>query len=195
MKVRDLMHKGVEIMAPDTPVTKLAKKMRDKDIGAIPVGSNGQLVGMVTDRDITLRAVANGRDPSQLTAEDVMTKGVVCCSELDKVRDVLHIMEEKQIRRVPVIDENEQVVGMVSLGDISKAAPGKAREILHAVAAHHALKDAARRRRRLALRVQKLDTTPICGINLQLVPRRVRTGMFEARSLKMRAARANGSKE
>jgi CBS domain-containing protein len=138
MKVRDLMHKGVEIMAPDTPVTKLAKKMREKDVGAIPVGSNGQLVGMVTDRDITVRAVANGKDLSQLTAQDVMTKGVVCCRDTDKVRDVLHIMEEKQIRRVPVTDENERVIGMVSLGDISKATPGKAREVLRAVAAHHA---------------------------------------------------------
>ena len=67
-----------------------------------------------------------------------MTKGVVCCRDTDKVRDLLHVMEEKQIRRVPVIDENDGVVGMVSLGDISKAAPGKAREVLQAVAAHHA---------------------------------------------------------
>jgi CBS domain-containing protein len=138
MKVRDLMHDGVEIMAPDTPVTKLAKKMREKDIGAIPIGSNGELLGMVTDRDITVRAVANGKDLSQLTAQDVMTKGVVCCRDTDKVRDVLHIMEEKQIRRVPVTDENERVIGMVGLGDISHGAPGKARELLQAVAAHHA---------------------------------------------------------
>jgi CBS domain-containing protein len=138
MKVRDLMHKGVEIMAPDTPVTKLAKKMREKDIGAIPVGANGKLLGMVTDRDITVRAVANGKDLSQLTAQDVMTKGVVCCRDTDKVRDVLQIMEKKQIRRVPVTDENERVVGMVSLGDISQGLPGKAREVLQAVAAHHA---------------------------------------------------------
>jgi CBS domain-containing protein len=138
MRVRDLMHTGVEIMAPDTPVTQLAKKMREKDIGAIPIGSNGQLVGMVTDRDITLRAVANGKDPNQLTAQEVMTKGVVCCRDTDKVRDVLDIMEGKQIRRVPVTDENERVLGMVSLGDISKAVPGKAREVLQAVAAHHA---------------------------------------------------------
>lgn len=139
MKVRDLMHRGVEIMAPETPVTKLAKKMREKDIGAIPVGNNGQLVGMVTDRDITVRAVANGKDISQLTAQDVMTKGVVCCRDTDKVRDVLHIMEEKQIRRVPVTDEQERVIGMVSLGDISKSIPGKvAGEVLQAVAAHHA---------------------------------------------------------
>jgi CBS domain-containing protein len=138
MKVRDLMHKGVEIMAPDTPVTKLAKMMREKDIGAIPVGANGKLLGMVTDRDITVRAVANGKDLSQLTAQDVMTKGVVCCRDTDKVRDVLQIMEKKQIRRVPVTDENERVVGMVSLGDISQGLPGKAREVLQAVAAHHA---------------------------------------------------------
>jgi CBS domain-containing protein len=139
MKVRDLMHKGVEIMPPDTLVTNLAKKMREKDIGAIPIGSNGQLIGMVTDRDITVRAVANGKDLSQLTAQDVMTKGVVCCRDTDKVRDVLHIMEEKQIRRVPVTDENERVVDMVSLGDISKAVPGKAAgEVLQAVASHHA---------------------------------------------------------
>ena len=106
MKVRNLMHKGVEIMTPDTPVTKLAKKMREKDIGAIPVGSNGKLVGMVTDRDITVRAVAKGKDLTQLTAQDVMTKGVVCCRDTDKVRDVLHIMEEKQIRRVAVTNSS-----------------------------------------------------------------------------------------
>jgi CBS domain-containing protein len=138
MKVRDLMHEGIEMMAPDTPVIKLAKKMREKDIGAIPVGDNGKVLGIVTDRDITVRAVASGKDLSQVTAQDVMTKGVVCCRDTDKVRDVLQIMEKKQIRRVPVTDENERVVGMVSLGDISQGMPGKAREVLQAVAAHHA---------------------------------------------------------
>ena len=139
MKVCDLMHKGVEIMPPETPVAKLAKKMLDKDIGAIPVGANGQLVGMVTDRDITIRAVANGKDISQLTAQDIMTKGIVCCRDTAKVRDVLHMMEEKQIRRVPVVDEAAQVVGMVSMGDISKAMPDKAAgEVIRAVSAHHA---------------------------------------------------------
>jgi CBS domain-containing protein len=133
MKIRDLMHKGVEIMPPDTPVSKLAKAILEKDIGAIPVGSNGKLVGMVTDRDITIRAVANGKDVSN------MTKGVVCCSDTAKVRDVLHTMEEKQIRRAPVVDEAAQVVGMVSIGDISKAMPEKtAGEVMRAVSAHHA---------------------------------------------------------
>ena len=137
MKVRDLMHKGVEIMPPDTPVTKLAKKMREMDIGAIPVGSNGELVGMVTDRDITVRAVANGKDISQLTAHDVMTKGVFCCRDTARVRDVVQMMEEKKIRRVPVTDEKDHVIGMISLGDISGA--GKmTREVMKAVSAHHA---------------------------------------------------------
>jgi CBS domain-containing protein len=138
MKVCDLMHKGIEIMPPDTPVTKLANKMREKDIGAIPVGSNGQLVGMVTDRDIIVRAVANGKDLSQLTAQDVMTNGVTCCRDTDKVRDVLNVMEEKQIRRVPVTDEDDKVVGIVSIGDISAAMSGKAAgEVMKAVSAHH----------------------------------------------------------
>ena len=139
MKIRDLMHKGVETMPPDTPITKLAKKMLDKDIGAILVGTKDQLVGVVTDRDITVRAVANGKDLTTLTAEDVMTKGVVCCRDTEKVRDVMRTMEAKQIRRIPVVDEHEHLVGMISLGDISDVMPDKATgEIMKAVSAHHA---------------------------------------------------------
>jgi CBS domain-containing protein len=138
MKVRDLMHKGVEVVSPDTPIVKLAKQMREKDIGAIPVGSNGQLLGMVTDRDITIRAVANGKDISNLKAQDVMTKSVVCCRDTEKIRDAVHTMEAKQIRRLPVLDENSHLVGMISLGDISQAMPEKiAGEVMKAVSAHH----------------------------------------------------------
>lgn len=123
----------------DTPVTKLAKKMLEKDIGAIPVGSKDQLLGMVTDRDITVRAVANGKDITKLTAQDVMTKDVVCCRDTEKIRDVMHTMETKQIRRMPVIDENSHLVGMVSLGDICQVMPDRrAGEVMKAVSAHHA---------------------------------------------------------
>ncbi len=139
MKVRDLMHKGVETMPLDTPVTKLARRMLEKDIGAIPVGTKDQLLGIVTDRDITVRGVANGRDLTTLTAQDVMTKGVVCCHDTQKVRDVMHTMEAKQIRRIPVVDEHEHLVGMISLGDISQAMPDKVTgEVMKAVSAHHA---------------------------------------------------------
>ena len=75
MKIRDLMHRGIEVMSPETPLAKLAQKMRDLDVGAIPVGTKEALEGIVTDRDIALRAVANGKDVSKLTAADVMTKG------------------------------------------------------------------------------------------------------------------------
>ena len=137
MKVRDLMHIGVEIMPPETSIAKLAKKMRELDVGAIPIGSNGKLIGIVTDRDITLRAVAGGKDLSQLTAHDVMTKGVVCCRDTARLRDVVHMIEEKKIRRVPVTDEEENVIGMVALGDIS-AAGKMTRKVMQAVSAHHA---------------------------------------------------------
>jgi len=139
MKIRELMHKGVEVMPPETPLAKLAQKMRDKDIGAVAIGTQDTLQGIVTDRDITVRAVANGNDMSQLTAADVMTKGAICCREDAKARDVLRTMEEKRIRRVPVLDDKQHAVGMISLGDISQGLSGKlTAEVMKAVAAHHA---------------------------------------------------------
>ncbi|MCK9911865.1 CBS domain-containing protein, partial [Microbacteriaceae bacterium K1510] len=87
----------IEVMPPETPLAKLAMRMREKDIGAIPVGTKDELQGIVTDRDIAVRAVANGRDLANLTAADIMTKGAICCREDEKVRDVLKMMEQKQI--------------------------------------------------------------------------------------------------
>ncbi len=140
MKVKEMMHNGVEWASPETPVTTLAKKMLEQDIGAIPVGENDRLVGMVTDRDITLRAVAkaDGKDLSKLTARDVMTKGVIWCRDSDNTADAARLMETKNVRRLPVIDEHKRMVGMLSLGDISHAAPQRiAAEVTKAVSAHH----------------------------------------------------------
>jgi CBS domain-containing protein len=140
MKVKEMMHKGVEWVSPETPVTTLAKKMLKQDIGAIPIGENDRLVGMVTDRDITLRAVAkaDGKDLSKLTARDVMTKGVIWCRDGDNAADAARLMETKNVRRLPVIDEHKRMVGMLSLGDISHAAPQRiAAEVTKAVSAHH----------------------------------------------------------
>lgn len=122
MKVKDAMHDGAEWVSPDTPLTEVAKKMKALDCGSIPVGENDKLVGMVTDRDIACRAVADGRDCSQVTARDVMTAGIVFCRDTEDLDDAMRIMEQKQIRRLPVIDENKRMVGMLSLGDISQAA-------------------------------------------------------------------------
>ena len=138
MKVHEMMHKGVESVPPETPVAMVAKKMMQHDIGAIPVGENDQLIGMVTDRDIILRAVANGKDISKLTARDVMTKGMIYCQDSEDVGDAVRIMESKKIRRLPVLNENKRMVGMLSLGDVSHAASHEiAAVVMKAVSAHH----------------------------------------------------------
>jgi len=141
MKAKEAMHKGVEWVSPDTPVTALAKKMLEQDVGAIPIGENDRLIGIVTDRDITLRAVANGKDVSGLTARDVMTKGIVWCRDIDEVNQAANVMQTKQVRRLPVIDQNKRMVGILSVGDISHAASKRtAAEVARAVSAHHGSK-------------------------------------------------------
>jgi len=139
MQVKEAMHAGVEWVEPNTPVSTIAQKMRDLDIGAIPVCEKDHLVGMITDRDITCRAVAKGTDLSKLTASDVMTKDVVYCRDTEDLQDAIHIMEDKQIRRMPAIDENKRMVGMLSLGDISHAvSQALSGEVIKAVSDHHA---------------------------------------------------------
>lgn len=139
MKVREAMHEGVEWAGPDTSVNDLARRMREEDIGAIPIGENDRLIGMVTDRDIVIRGFVDGRDISSLTARDVMTEGIVYCRANEELGDALRIMEEKKLRRLPVIDENKRMVGILSMGDVSSAASHElAGELASAVSAHHA---------------------------------------------------------
>ena len=138
MKVKDMMHKGVECVSPDTAIDAIARKMRELDVGAIPVASNGSLVGMITDRDITIRCVAGNEAMSKIKAKDVMTSGVVYCRDNEDVEDAVRIMEGKQVRRLPVLDESMRMVGMVSLGDISHAlSQDLTGEVTRAVTAHH----------------------------------------------------------
>ena len=138
MKVMEAMHKGAEWVSPETPLAQIAQMMRNLDIGCLPVGKNDRLVGMVTDRDIICRGLADSSNPSKLTAENVMTKGIVYCKAEEDLEDALHIMEEKQIRRLPVIDDNKRMVGMLSLGDISHSVPRDlSGEVISAVSAHH----------------------------------------------------------
>jgi CBS domain-containing protein len=136
--VKSAMHNGAEWVGPQTSVTEIAKRMRELDVGSIPVGENDRLIGMVTDRDIICRGVANGGDISKLTARDVMTKGIVYCRDRDSIDEALGIMESKQVRRLPVIDDNKRMVGILSFGDISHAAPTRqAGELMAACSAHH----------------------------------------------------------
>jgi CBS domain-containing protein len=139
MKVQKAMHKGVEWVDPDTPVAEIARLMRKHDIGAIPIGENDHLIGMVTDRDIVCKGLAkNGVDASRATARDVMTPGIHCCREDDDLSKAVQHMEQLQIRRLPVINANKRMVGMLSLGDLSQAAPSDVlSECVRSVAAHH----------------------------------------------------------
>jgi CBS domain-containing protein len=139
MKVKEAMHNGVEWVAPQTPIAEIARRMRDLDIGAIPVGENDRLIGMVTDRDIACRAVANGADLRALTARDVMSKGIIYCRDSEELEDAMRIMEQKQVRRLPVINDQKRMVGILSLGDIADATPHElSGEVVAAVSAHHA---------------------------------------------------------
>jgi len=138
MKVKDVMHTDVEWVTPDMPIMELAKKMREQDIGAVPVGENDKVIGMVTDRDITCRAVAEGSDPSATKVREVMTEKVTFCMEDEDLEEAAHTMEQKQIRRLPVLNQDKRMVGMLSLGDISHAASHElSGEVVEAVTGHH----------------------------------------------------------
>jgi CBS domain-containing protein len=139
MKVKDVMHKGVDWVSPDTPVTELAKLMREHDIGAIPIGENDRLIGMVTDRDIVCKGLAQDSfDASRTTARDVMTPGIHCCRDDDDLAKAVRHMEKLQVRRLPVINKSRRMIGILSLGDISNSAPGDLlSECVKSVSAHH----------------------------------------------------------
>jgi len=120
MKVKDVMTKGVECVRPDDSVKDAATKMKDMDVGPMPVcGDNGKLAGMITDRDIAVRAVAEGHDPRSCKVKDVMTPDVVWCFEDDDVSEASRMMKEKQVRRLVVLNRDKRLVGIVSLGDLA----------------------------------------------------------------------------
>jgi CBS domain-containing protein len=128
--VRDVMTEQVTIVRPDAPLQDVARIMRDEDIGSVPVADNDTLVGMVTDRDIVVRGVANGGVEST-TARDVMSPQIRYCLEDQSVDEALRDMGDLQLRRLPVVDRNMHVVGIVSLGDLSRGAqPAEAGESL-----------------------------------------------------------------
>jgi CBS domain-containing protein len=139
MKVKDAMHKGVDWVSPDTPISEMAKLMCEHDIGAIPIGENDRLIGMVTDRDIVCKGLAEESiDLREATARDVMTPGIHCCREDDDLAKAVRHMEELRVRRLAVVNKNKRMVGILSLGDISRTAPSDLlSECVKSVSAHH----------------------------------------------------------
>ena len=119
MTLEDLMTPGVEVIAPEATLQQAAAKMRRLNIGPLPVCEGDQLVGMLTDRDITVRAVAEGCDPRTTTVREAMTPDTAYCFEDQPLEDALQTMERYQIRRLPILSREKRLVGMVSLGDLA----------------------------------------------------------------------------
>jgi CBS domain-containing protein len=121
--VADVMTRGVRSMSPSDSVARAAQAMDELNVGVIPVCEGEKLVGMVTDRDIIVRGVAQERDIKSTKLADVMSTNVRCAKEDQDVDEVLSQMAETQIRRMPVVDQQERLVGIVSLGDIADKDP------------------------------------------------------------------------
>jgi CBS domain-containing protein len=119
MQLRDVMTRDVDVVRPDASIREAAGKMRSIDVGLVPVCDGQRLVGMVTDRDIAVRAVADGRDPNTTRVQEVMTPDIAYCFEDEDVDRAATTMEERQVRRLPVLDADKRLVGIVSLGDLA----------------------------------------------------------------------------
>lgn len=119
MQIKDVMSTDVKLADPGMTLKQAAALMRDGDFGVLPVGENDRLVGVITDRDITVRAVAAGKDPSSATVREAMSEGVRWIYEDASTQEAARIMSEHQIRRLPVINRDKRLVGMVSIGDFA----------------------------------------------------------------------------
>jgi CBS domain-containing protein len=119
MQVSQILTRDVETIRPDTTVKEAAQRMRSMDVGSLPVCDGRHLLGMVTDRDITIRITAEGRDAANTTVEEAMTPDVAFVFEDQDVQEAAKLMRERQIRRLPVLSRDKQLVGILALGDIA----------------------------------------------------------------------------
>ncbi|MGI8602298.1 MAG: CBS domain-containing protein [Verrucomicrobiales bacterium] len=119
MQLKDIMTTDVEVIRPDSSIAEAAEKMRSLDVGSLPVCDGRRLLGMITDRDVTIRATASGSDPNKTMVRECMTPELVYCFEDQNVNEAEKVMQEKQIRRLPVLTRDKQLTGIVSLGDLA----------------------------------------------------------------------------
>ena len=125
-KVADVMSRDVALASPDDTVQQAAKRMSEQDAGALPVGEDGRLVGMVTDRDLAVRALAAGKDPSKTKLREVMSGEPRYVFEDEPVERAAAVMAEQQVKRVPVLNRDKRLVGIASLGDLARGGGGGA---------------------------------------------------------------------
>jgi len=134
MQIKEVMTPSPEVISPEATLAEAATMMKRLDVGSLPVGNNDSVVGWITDRDITIRATAEHRNPDAAVVQEAMSPAVVFCTESDDVDGCARLMEEKQIRRLPVLNADRRLVGIVALGDLAVSPDKKlAGEILQKV--------------------------------------------------------------
>jgi len=119
MELRDIMTRNVEVIGAGATLKEAAIKMKDLDVGLMPVCDGDRLKGMLTDRDITVRATARGYDPNKTKVSEVMSTDIAYCLEDQEIEEAVSLMEARQIRRLPILNQEKQLIGVVSLGDIA----------------------------------------------------------------------------
>ena len=120
MFIKNAMTRGVECVRPGDSIARAATRMAELNVGSLPVcGDNDKLVGIITDRDITVRATAAGRLPDDTSVRDIMTPEIFCCFEDQDICDAAQLMEERQVRRLVVLNNDNRLVGILSLGDVA----------------------------------------------------------------------------
>jgi CBS domain-containing protein len=119
MRIAEIMTRDPEVVASDSFLQDAAMKMQDLNVGMLPIRDGDRLVGMLTDRDITVRATAQGRDPTKTQVREVMTPDVIYCFEDQDISQAAKLMQDKQIRRLPILSREKRLVGIVSLGDVA----------------------------------------------------------------------------
>lgn len=121
MKVSECMTSNVEVGTPNMSLFEVAKKMRDGNFGALPIGEYDRLIGMITDRDLAIRGMAEGLDPKKTRARDIMTKHIRYCFEDQSLEEVAEELGSEQIRRLVVLNRDKRLVGILSLGDLAQS--------------------------------------------------------------------------
>jgi CBS domain-containing protein len=124
-KVQDVMSTRPRCVSPDTPVTEAAELMESEDVGSLPVLEGDELAGMITDRDIVIRAIARGKDPRGMPVREVSTRDVVAVRGDEDLSEALKLMASHQVRRLPVVDESNHLVGVLAQADVAREAREK----------------------------------------------------------------------
>ncbi len=131
--IRELMTENPRTAQPDQPIAEVAKIMRDEDTGVVPVVEGERLTGMITDRDITIRVVAEGKDPQSTKVRDVASSDLVTVDPQQNLDEALRLMAQHQVRRLPVVEEDGRLVGVVAQADVARADPERAGEAVREI--------------------------------------------------------------